>query len=101
MAGWVEGCRSNRRSAAFAHPPQLGAAAARGRWGDVLAPSGRGKGSPGGAVEKSLPAGRRGFDPWVGKIPRSRKWQPTPAFLPGKSHGQRSLTGYTVCGLQS
>ena len=31
------------------------------------------------------------FDPWVGKIPWRRKWQPTPVFLPGKSHGQRSL----------
>ena len=31
------------------------------------------------------------FDPWVGKIPWRRKWQPIPIFLPGKSHGQRSL----------
>ena len=31
------------------------------------------------------------FDPWVGKIPWRRKWQPTPAFLPGESHGQRTL----------
>ena len=30
--------------------------------------------------------------PWVGKIPWRRKWQPTPTFLSGKSHGQRSLT---------
>ena len=34
---------------------------------------------------------RRGFDPWVGKIPWRRAWQPTPVFLPGESHGQRSL----------
>ena len=34
---------------------------------------------------------RHGFDSWVGKMPWSRKWQPTPLFLPGKSHGQRSL----------
>ena len=33
------------------------------------------------------------FDPWVGKIPWKRKWQSTPVFLPGKSHGQRSLSG--------
>ena len=34
------------------------------------------------------------FDPWVGKIPWRRKWQPTPVFLPGESHGQeRSLAG--------
>ena len=32
-----------------------------------------------------------GFDPWVGKIPCKREWQPTPVFLPLKSHGQRSL----------
>ena len=37
---------------------------------------------------------RRGFDPWVGKIPWRRKWQPTLVFLPGKSQGQRSLAGY-------
>ena len=36
---------------------------------------------------------RRGFDPWVGKIPWRRKWQPTPVFLPGESHGQRNLVG--------
>ena len=35
-----------------------------------------------------------GFDHWVGKIPWRRAWQPTPEFLPGESHGQRSLVGY-------
>ena len=38
---------------------------------------------------------RPGFDPWVGKIPWRRAWQPTPVFLPGESHGQRSLVGYS------
>ena len=38
------------------------------------------------------------FNPWVRKIPWSRKWQPTLGFLPGKSHGQRSLTGYNPWG---
>ena len=37
---------------------------------------------------------RRGFRPWVGKIPWRRAWQPTPVFLPAESHGQRSLAGY-------
>ena len=37
---------------------------------------------------------RRGFDPWVRKTPWRRAWQPTPVFLPGKFHGQRSLVGY-------
>ena len=35
---------------------------------------------------------------WVGKIPWRRKWQPTPVFLPGESHGQRSLEGYSPQG---
>jgi len=42
--------------------------------------------------------GRPGFDPWVEKIPWRRAWQPTPVFLPGKSHGQRSLAGYSPWG---
>ena len=41
---------------------------------------------------------RLGFDPWVENIPWRRAWQPTPAFLPGESHGQRSLAGYSPCG---
>ena len=38
------------------------------------------------------------FNTWVRKIPWRREWQPTPVFLPGESHGQRSLVGYTLCG---
>ena len=41
---------------------------------------------------------RHGFDPWVGKSLWSRKWQRTPAFLPGESHGQRSLVSYSPWG---
>ena len=41
---------------------------------------------------------RLGFNPWVGKIPWRRAWQPTPVFLPGESHGQRSLEGYSPQG---
>ena len=37
---------------------------------------------------------RHQFDPWIGKIPWRRKWQPTPVFLPEKFHGQRNLVGY-------
>ena len=40
---------------------------------------------------KNLPR----FDPWVGKIPWRREWQPTPVLLPGEFHGQRSLAGYS------
>ena len=35
------------------------------------------------------------FNPWIRKIPWRRAWQPIPIFLPGESHGQRSLLGYT------
>ena len=40
------------------------------------------------------------FDPWVGKIPWRRTWQPTPVFLPGELHGWRSLVGYSPWGPQ-
>ena len=58
------------------------------------------EGFPGGSVVKKPPAneGDCGFDPWVGKTPQRRKQQPTPVFLPGKSHGQRSLAGYSPWG---
>ena len=36
-----------------------------------------------------------GFDLWVRKIPWRRKWQPTPVFLPGESHGQWGLVSYS------
>ena len=36
------------------------------------------------------------MDPWVRKIPWRRKWQPTPVFLPGKFHGERSLVNYSL-----
>ena len=49
----------------------------------------------------NLPANARDeFAPWVGKILWRKKWQPIPVFLPGKSHGQRSLAGYTCMGPQ-
>ena len=38
------------------------------------------------------------FNPWVRKIPWSRKWQPTPVFLSGKFHGERSLADYSPWG---
>ena len=59
------------------------------------------KGVPGGVVVKNPPAnaGDTGdTSSWVGKIPWRRKWQPAPVFLPGKSHGQRSLVGYHLRG---
>ena len=54
------------------------------------------------SVVKNPPANagdmRRRFSPWVGKIPWRRAWQPTPVFLPGEFHGQRSLAGYSPWG---
>ena len=56
-------------------------------------------GFPGGASGKEpacqwMRYKKHGFDPLVGKIPWRRTWQSTPVFLPGKSHGQKSLVGY-------
>ena len=50
--------------------------------------------------ESACQCRRLGFDPWVRKIPWRRNWQPTPVFLPGKSHGQRSLQSYSPRGLK-
>ena len=48
--------------------------------------------------ESARKVGRLGFSPWVGKIPWRMKWQPIPVFLPGESHEQRSLAGYSPRG---
>jgi len=51
---------------------------------------------PGGSVLKNLPAMQETrFSSWVVKILWRRKRQPLPVFLPGESHGQRSLAGYS------
>ena len=47
--------------------------------------------------ERGLPCG---FEPLFGKVPWRREWHPTPVFLPGESHGQRSLGGYSSWGLK-
>ena len=39
-----------------------------------------------------------GFSPWIRKIPWKRTWQPISVFLPGASHGQRILSGYSLWG---
>ena len=67
----------------------------------LLAPHDRSQGPPCGSGSKSvcLQCWRPGLDPRVGKSPWRRQWQPTPVFfLPGKSHGQRSLVGYSPWG---
>ena len=61
------------------------------------------EGVPGGASGKEPTCQRRrrrGFNPWVGKIPCRRAWRPTLVVLPGESHGERSLVGlYSFCGV--
>ena len=58
-------------------------------------------GFPGGASgnESAGQCRRHGFDPWVRKIPWKRAWQPTPVFLLGEPHGQRSQTGHKELGM--
>ena len=63
----------------------------------------------GGEAENGFPWGLRGyrihlqcrrpkFNPWVRKIPWRMEWLPTPVFLLGKSHGEKSLVGYSQWG---
>ena len=64
-----------------------------------------GRGFPGGASGKESTCQcrrlkRLWFDPWAGTIPWRRAWQPPTIFLPGDSHGQRSLVGYRSIGSQ-
>ena len=61
------------------------------------------RGFPGGASVKELACQCRRhkrckFDRLVGNIPWRRAWQPTPVFMPGESHGQRSLLGCILYG---
>ena len=60
-------------------------------------------GFPSDSVVKSLPTnpGDPGSIPVSGRSPWSRKWQPIPVFLPGKSHGQSSLADYSPWDLKS
>ena len=60
-------------------------------------------GFPGGTSSKELACQcrrcrRLGFGPWIRKISWREAWQPTPVFLPGESHGQKSLAGYSPWG---
>ena len=53
------------------------------------------KGFPGGSKEYTCQCRSCRFDHWVGKILQRRKWQSTTVFLPGRSHRQRILAGYS------
>ena len=74
----------------------------RGQKMKIVSPKRR-MGFPGGTSSKESPCQcgrckRCGFDPWIGKIPWSRAWQPTLVFLPGESLGQRRLVDYGPWG---
>ena len=49
-------------------------------------------------VKNACQCRKHEFSPWVGKIPWRTKWLPTPVFLPGEFHGQRSLAGHSPWG---
>ena len=51
--------------------------------------------------ESASQCSRHRVNPWIGKIPWRRKWQPTPVHLPGKCHGLRSLVGYSPWGCKA
>ena len=61
-------------------------------------------GFPSVSVVRNPPANggdwRFRFNPWVGKIPWRRKWQPMPVLLPEKSHGQRTMADYRPTGCE-
>ena len=67
---------------------------------NVLVSKNRVMNFPGGSEIKNLPAnaGDAGSIPGLGRFPWRRKWHPIPGFLPGESHGQKSLEGYSLWG---
>jgi len=99
--GWVWGMLGTRKLAGNIETSvrKQEGAGGRGRWVSPFVS----EGFPGGASGKEPTCWCRRckrcrFHPWVGKIPWRRAWQPTPVFLPGESHGQRSLAGYSPWG---
>ena len=61
------------------------------KWPQIQSPKNFPRGSEGKESSQNAGGAKGGFDPWVRKISWRRKWEPTPGFLPGESHGQRSL----------
>ena len=68
------------------------------KWPQMQSPKNFPSGSEGKESSCNAGGAKGRFDPWVRKIPWRRKWEPTPVFLPGESHGQRSLAGYSPWG---
>ena len=74
--------------------PSMGSHRVRHNWSDLAAAA---AGDSDGK-ESTYQCRKPGFYPWVRKIPWRREWQPTLLFLPGESHGQRSMVGYSPWG---
>ena len=87
---WQENSCNNSKSHLEHEPPSLWIRIRTPRW-DLSPESFLFSATP----PICLQCRRPGFDPWVRKIPWRREWQPTPVFLPGESHGQSSLVGYS------
>ena len=73
--------------------PSMGSHRVGHDWSDLAAAAGGARGKEPACQCKRCK--RHRFDPWVGKIPWRRAWQPTSVFLPGDSCGQRNLAGYS------
>ena len=92
--------------------PSMRSHRVRHNWSDLAAAEGKSPGKlqlisflrqiyvSGGAVgkESACQCRRCMFESWVRKILCRKEWQPTPVFLPGEFHGQRSLVGYSLWG---
>ena len=92
-------CLENPRDGGAWWADVYGVSQSRTRLSDLAAAAALYGGFPGSASGKAPACQYRrhrrcGFHPWVGKIPWRRAWQPIPVFLPGESHGLRSLAGY-------
>ena len=64
----------------------------------ILSPGRLAKKNSPGMQETACNAGDMGLNPGSGRFPQRRKWHPTPVLLPGKSHGRRSVVGYSPWG---
>ena len=79
-----------------AHPKKASVDLTDTTWREEMAPVNLGLPWWLSGKEPTCQCRRCGFHSQVGKIPWRRKWQPTPVFLPGKSHGQRSLGDHSL-----
>ena len=84
--GWDEGVAPRMQRCSVHHLLQRSQGRKEWNWARVS----KREGFPDGSVVKNLPVNL-----WSRKIPWRRKWQPTPVFLPRKTHGQGSLMGYS------